>query len=130
MPDTWSEWSEWSVGFTAAALVLRTRGFSPREADRLVVLRQRYERGEFRAVPIEQKRKEFAKWLVEHGRLTDYAETAETAAYGVPCALPGAPGAPGAPGRAQSAAHDTDTARTAGDATDDAMDTDIERRAA
>ena len=120
MPDTSSKWSEWNVRATAAALTLRTKGFSPREADRLVVLRQRYERGEFRDVPIEQKRKEFAKWLVEHGRLTDHIDTAETATYGVPCTLPGAPDAPR---RAQSA-HDTDSARLAGDAID------MERRAA
>ena len=88
MPDTWSVWS---VGASAAALALRSQGFSPREADRLVTLRQRYERGEFREITDSQKRLEFARWLVQHGRLTDNMETVETAAYGAPSGLPGAP---------------------------------------
>ena len=90
MPDIWSVWS---VGASAAALALRGQGFSPREADRLVTLRQRYERGEFREVTDSQKRLEFARWLVQHGKLTDYMETAETDASGAPAGLPGAPAA-------------------------------------
>jgi hypothetical protein len=65
----------WSVGPTRAALGLRVLGFTPREAERLVVLKIRYERGGFREVTEvsqEQKRLCFARWLVEHGRLTDW----------------------------------------------------------
>ena len=68
----------WTIGPTAAALALRTQGFTPQEATRLVELRRRYERGEFREIPIEQKRREFVRWLVEHGRLSEEMETVET----------------------------------------------------
>lgn len=88
MPDSWSVWS---VGASAAAHALRAQGYSPREADCLVALRQRRERGDFRELTSSQKRLEFARWLVEHRRLTDYGETAETATYGEPRGLPGAP---------------------------------------
>ena len=77
MPDLWSVWS---MGPTAAALALRAQGFTLPEANRLVVLRRRYERGEFFEVTSAQKRLEFARWLVQHGRLTDRVETVETAA--------------------------------------------------
>lgn len=79
----------WSIGPTAAAFALRTQGFSSQEADRIVALRRRYERGEFAHVSTAQKRLVFARWLVEHGRLTDHVDTAETAAYGPACVLPG-----------------------------------------
>ena len=65
----------WSVGPTRAVLCLRALGFTPREAERLVALRMRYERGGFREVPEtsqEQKRLRFARWLVRHGRLTEW----------------------------------------------------------
>lgn len=57
----------WTLGPTAAALTLRTRGFSPQEAERLVGLKLRHERGEFREIT-EQDRLRFMRWLVEHGR--------------------------------------------------------------
>jgi hypothetical protein len=65
----------WSVGPTRAVLGLRAIGFTPQEAARLVALKIRYERGGFREVAEasqEQKRLRFARWLVEHGRLTDW----------------------------------------------------------
>jgi hypothetical protein len=59
----------WTMGPTAAGVALRSRGFSPPEADRLVRLRLTYQRGEFRELTDEQKRLTFARWLVEHGHL-------------------------------------------------------------
>lgn len=58
----------WAIGPTAAALGLRAQGFSPREAERLVTLKLRYVRGDFRELTDEQKRLLFLRWLVEHGR--------------------------------------------------------------
>src|SRR5581483_7155626 len=62
----------WTTGPTAAALGLRVLGFSPREAERLVRLKLRYERGGFRELTITHKRLLFARWLVDHGRLSDW----------------------------------------------------------
>ena len=61
----------WTMGPTAAALGLRAQGFSPREAERLVRLKLRCERGEFRELTDQQKRLLFARWLVEHGWLDE-----------------------------------------------------------
>lgn len=61
----------WSIGPTAAARALRACGFSPRQAERLVALKLRYERGAFREQIIAQNRLLFVRWLVEHGRLDD-----------------------------------------------------------
>lgn len=57
----------WTLGPTAAALTLRARGFSPGEAERLVALKLRHERGEFREVTVYD-RLCFVRWLVAHGR--------------------------------------------------------------
>ena len=62
----------WTVGPTRAAVCLRALGFTPQEAERLVTLKLRYERGGFREVTQEQKRLRFARWLVRHGRLTEW----------------------------------------------------------
>lgn len=69
MPDIWR------IGPTAAASALRAYGFSPRQAERLVALRLRYERGAFREVTVPQTRLLFARWLVTHGRLSDELQT-------------------------------------------------------
>lgn len=61
----------WTMGPTAAALCLRTQAFSPRQAERLVWLKLRWERGDFREVTDQQKRLLFARWLVEHGWLDE-----------------------------------------------------------
>ena len=61
----------WTLGPTATALSLRAWGFSAREADRLVALRLRYLRSGFREMTDEQKRLRFARWLVDHGQLTE-----------------------------------------------------------
>ena len=61
----------WSIGLTGATLYLRHNGFSWQESDRLLQLRLRHERGVFQEVTDEQKRAEFARWLVQHGYLTD-----------------------------------------------------------
>jgi hypothetical protein len=61
----------WTFGPTAAARGLRALGFSPGEAERLVALKLRCERGEFSELSQEQKRLRFVRWLVRHGRLGD-----------------------------------------------------------
>jgi len=61
----------WTFGLSGAALYLRANGFSWRETDRLLRLKVRCERGELQEVTDEQKRIEFAQWLVAHDRLTD-----------------------------------------------------------
>lgn len=61
----------WTIGPMAAAFSLRVAGFSPRESERLVALKLRYERGDFRELTDAQKRLRFARWLVEHGRVSD-----------------------------------------------------------
>ena len=68
----------WTVGPTAAEHCLRSLGFSPSQASRLVAMRVRYQRGAYRTPTGEQKRLEFARWLVEHGRLTEHMDTVET----------------------------------------------------
>ena len=64
----------WTIGLSGAALLLRTSGFSWQESDRLLQLKLRFERGDFAEKTDEQKRLEFAKWLVQHGRYTDQLE--------------------------------------------------------
>jgi hypothetical protein len=61
----------WTMGPTAAAHSLRACGFSPRQADQLVALKLRYNRGSFRELTVSQKRLLFVRWLVEHGRLNE-----------------------------------------------------------
>lgn len=61
----------WSIGPTAAARALRACGFSSRQADGLVALKLRYERGVFRELTVAQNRLLFVRWLFEHGRLDD-----------------------------------------------------------
>jgi len=65
MPDVWT------FGPTATARALRECGFSPRQADRLVALKIRYQRGAFRELTTAQKRLVFARWLVQHNHLSD-----------------------------------------------------------
>jgi hypothetical protein len=60
----------WTIGPAAAAHRLRLCGFSPLEAERLVALKIRYDRGALRE-PTDDDRLGFARWLVEHGRLSD-----------------------------------------------------------
>jgi hypothetical protein len=61
----------WTIGPTAAAHALRACGFSPRQADCLVALKLRYDRGSFRELTVSQKRVLFVRWLVAHGRLNE-----------------------------------------------------------
>ena len=65
----------WRTGPTGVALALRAFGFSPQEAERLVALKLRYDRGEFRELTDARKRLLFARWLVEHGQLSDWPAT-------------------------------------------------------
>jgi hypothetical protein len=44
--------------------------FSTREIQRLIALRDRAERGDFRELSQEHKRLLFVRWLVENGRLS------------------------------------------------------------
>ena len=57
----------WGLGPKAAAYRLCLSGFTPGEAERLVALKIRYDRGELRELTA-QGRLRFARWLAEHGR--------------------------------------------------------------
>ena len=60
------------AGPTAAAFVLRGRGFTPAESERLAGVLQRDLRGEFAALSEADKRRAlFICWLRNHGKLTD-----------------------------------------------------------
>lgn len=61
----------WRMGPIAAAVALRGMGFSPTEANRLVALKLRRERGGFDDPTDTQKRLLFARWLVQNGRLSE-----------------------------------------------------------
>lgn len=64
----------WAIGPTAAALSLRARGFSPKEAERLVQVKIRYGRGNFRELTDVERRQLFLlflRWLAERGRFND-----------------------------------------------------------
>ncbi len=61
----------WMVGPTALAFGLCRHGFSLREAERLVAIRLRYVRGGYRELTEPQKRLRFARWLVDHGWLSE-----------------------------------------------------------
>jgi hypothetical protein len=65
MPDVWT------IGPTAAARALRACGFSPRQAERLVALKLRYDRGAFKETSALYQRLLFARWLVDHGYLDE-----------------------------------------------------------
>jgi hypothetical protein len=61
----------------ALALRLRLRGFTRREAARLVALKRRYDRGEFRALP-DRDRLRFARYLVRRGWFDDWGPTRQS----------------------------------------------------
>jgi hypothetical protein len=75
----------WTVGPTAAEHCLRSLGFSPSQASRLAAMRVRYQRGAFRKPTSEQKRLEFARWLIARGYLTEHIDSVETM-HGAPAA--------------------------------------------
>jgi hypothetical protein len=64
----------WTIGPTAAAVYLRRQGFTPQQAVRLVDLRLRHDRGELNELTYEACRRRFYRWLVQHGRLTDWPQ--------------------------------------------------------
>ena len=64
----------WTIGPSAAARALRACGFSPRQAERLVALKLRYQRQVSHDRIAAQRRLLFARWLVEHGCLCDWPE--------------------------------------------------------
>lgn len=72
----------WTIGPTAAALQLRARGFSPREAERLVRLKVRYERGEFRELT-DHAQWAFMRWLIQHGWFSDWEPSRHELEQGV-----------------------------------------------
>lgn len=61
----------WIAGPTALAIGLRRHGFPLREAERLVTLKLRYVRGDYRELTEPQKRLRFAIWLVDHVWLSE-----------------------------------------------------------
>ena len=64
----------WALGPKAAAYRLCLNGFTPREAERLVALKLRLDRDPrgYERQTDEELRRGFARWLVEHGRLTEW----------------------------------------------------------
>jgi hypothetical protein len=68
MPDVWA------ISPTAATCHLRRRGFAPREAERLVALKIRHDRGEFREITPHDRRR-FARYLVRTGWFDDHRPT-------------------------------------------------------
>jgi len=74
----------WAIGPTAAAVILRARGFLPREAARLVRLKVHYVRGDFRELTPGQRRLAhllFLRSLAQQGRFDD-GEAARTTLNG------------------------------------------------
>ena len=65
----------------AALLRLRRRGFTPRQAERLLALRRRYDRGDVRAV-LDRDRLRFARYLLRHGWIGDWGPTRGTGRTG------------------------------------------------
>jgi hypothetical protein len=61
----------WRMGPIAAAVALRGLGFSAQEANHLVELKQRRERGELDDLTDAQKRLRFVRWLVQNARLSE-----------------------------------------------------------
>ena len=61
----------WRMGPIAAAAALRGLGFSSQEANRLVELKLRCERGDLDDPTDTQKRLRFVRWLVQNGRLSE-----------------------------------------------------------
>ena len=61
----------WRMGPLAAAVALRGLDFSPDEANRLVALKLRCERGDLDDPTDAQKRLLFARWLFQNGRLSE-----------------------------------------------------------
>jgi hypothetical protein len=61
----------WRMGPIGAAVALRGLGFSPHEANRLVELKLRCQRGDLDDPTDTQKRLLFIRWLVQNGRLSE-----------------------------------------------------------
>jgi hypothetical protein len=61
----------WRMVPIAAAVTLRGLGFSSQEANCLVALKPRCERGELDDLTDTQARLRFARWLVQTGRLNE-----------------------------------------------------------
>ena len=64
----------WALGPKAAAYRLCLSGFTPPEAERLVALKLRLERGLLAREELtdEELRRRFVRWLVDQGRLTEW----------------------------------------------------------
>jgi hypothetical protein len=62
----------WGVDPGWAARGLHLCGFTPAEAERLVALKLRRERGELDDLTDETRRALFVRWLVEHGHLGEW----------------------------------------------------------
>jgi hypothetical protein len=64
----------WAIGPTAATCHLRLRGFTPREAERLVALKISYDRGAFREITALDRLR-FGRYLVRAGWFDDRGAT-------------------------------------------------------
>ena len=71
-----------AIGPTAAAYRLFLCGFTPHQAERLVSLRLRRDRGEFDELTDEARRALFVRWLVQHGHLTEWPAPEDSRRHG------------------------------------------------
>ena len=67
----------WRLGPIPAAVALRGLGFSTQEANRLVELKRRCERGDLDDPTDAQKRLLFIRWLVQQGSLSEGASVCQ-----------------------------------------------------
>jgi hypothetical protein len=51
---------------------LCSKGFSADQAERMILMRRRIDRGEINEVAVDVNRLAFMRWLVEHGRVSDW----------------------------------------------------------
>ena len=51
---------------------LCSKGFSVEQAERMVLLRRRMERGEINEVAVDVNHLEFVRWLVQRGKVSDW----------------------------------------------------------
>jgi hypothetical protein len=60
------------MDYKGALDMVRRAGFSTADIERLARLHRAYAHNEQDQAPVDQRRLEFVRWLVETGRLTDY----------------------------------------------------------
>jgi len=65
-----------AVTWTSADLedgaLLCAKGFSVEQAERMILMRRRVERGDINEVAVDVNHLEFMRWLVQRGRVSDW----------------------------------------------------------